>query len=98
MLEHSYNEFIRKMFFLYVSFFSCVHTPFFDFVFAKLVMQFVCLFHFCVSLHVFICVVLNQLFVYLVASLFFVFVYAFACLPYFLKCFLAVLVWFFCPN
>ena len=98
MLEHYHNEIIRRMFFLCVCFFPCVPTLFFDFVFAKLVMPFVCLFHFCVSLHVFICLVLNQLFVYLVTSLFFVFVYAFVCLPLFLQCFLGVLVCFFLAN
>ena len=35
---------------------------------------------------------------HLLTSLFFVFVYAFACLPYFLKCFLVVLVCFFLPK
>ena len=98
MFEHCHNEITQKMFFFCVCFFPCVPTPFFDFVFAKLVIQFVCLFHFCVSLHVFICVALNQLIMDLVASLLIVFVYAFACLPYFLQCFLAVLVWFFLPN
>ena len=95
MLEHSCNEFIRKMFFPHVCFFPCVHTSFFDFVFAKLVMPFVCLFHFCVSLHVFICVVLNQLFVYLVTSLFFcVCMHLSACL-FFCSVFLGFLFAFF---
>ena len=86
------------MHFIYVCFFSCVHTPFFDFVFAKLVMRSFCLGNFCVLLHVLTCVVQNQLIMNSLASLFFVFVYAFACLPYFLKCFLAVLGCFFLPN
>ena len=98
MLEHLHDEFIQNISFIHVCFFSCVHTSFFDFVFAKLVMRSFCLGNFGVLLHVLKCVVQNQLLVHLLASLFFVFVYVFACLPYFLQCFLAVLNCFFLPN
>ena len=86
------------MCFLLCFFLLCVPTLFFPFVFAKLVMRSFCLVYFCVLLRVCICVVLNQLCMYLLASLFFVFVYAFTCLTYFFQCFLAVLVCFFLPN
>ena len=98
-LKNGLNVFIYKIFFLCVGFLSCVVTCFFRFVCAQLVMRSFCLGNFCVLLNVLKSVVQNQMFMHLFASLFFVFVYVFTCLPYFLKCFLAVLdCFFFCQT
>ena len=64
-------------------FFLCTVTSCFRFVFAKLVMHFFGLFHFCMLLPVWICVVHNQLCIYLLAGLICVFACAFAFLSYF---------------
>ena len=65
-------------------FFFCVVTSFFCFVFTKLVVHFFDLFHFCMLLTVWICVVHNQLCTHLLAGLIFVFVCVFAGLSNFL--------------
>ena len=97
-LDNCWNAFVRTMCFLLCFFLFCVPAFFFPFVFAKSMMRSFCLVNFCVLLHVFMCVVQNQLFIDLFASLFFVFLCTFPCLPYFLQCFLAVLHCFFIPN
>ena len=65
-------------------FLLCVVTSFFRFVFTKLVVHFFGLFHFCMLLTVWICVVHNQLCTHLLAGLIFVFACAFAGLSNFL--------------
>ena len=97
-LKHGLNVLICKIFFLCVGFLSCVDTCFFCFVCAKLVMRSFCLDNLCVLSHVLKCFVQNQMCMYLLASLFFVFTYVFACLPYFFQCFLVVLNGFFLPH
>ena len=75
-LDNCWNAFVRTMCFLLCFFLFCVPAFFFPFVFAKSMMRSFCLVNFCVLLHVFMCVVQNQLFIDLFASLFFcVFVY-----------------------
>ena len=98
MLEDCWYAFCQNKFFFCVGFFPCVCSSFFGFVLANLVVYFFCLFLFCILLHVWICVVYNQLLIYLLAGLIFVFVCTFACLPYFLQWFVCVLKCFFLPS
>ena len=81
--------------FVFLFTFCSYPYAFFSFCICKISNAIIFLGQFCVLLRVYICVVLNQLCMYLLSSLFFVFAYVFACLPYFSQCFLVVLNCFF---
>ena len=75
--------------------FSCFVTGFFEWLIIKWVLQFFCLFHFCILYRVGAYILRNILCVYLRAFLHFAFIWLFACLPYFPNVFLVCLIVFF---
>ena len=81
-----------------VGLFPCVVTVFYLFVIAKWVFQFCACLHFC-SLHrVDTSALYSCVLIYVLACLYFGFVYMFACLPYFLQWFCNLFNCFFLPN